>query len=95
MISVTRKNTLVIASQSIDINCPGDGKCSNRGICDGTTGTCLCNEGFSGDSCESKLWFWYYNEQVKLDHNGARFSKDKIKEIRDSRLKKLLNNSIA
>ena len=30
----------------IVFDCPGDGTCSNQGTCDGTTGTCVCFEGF-------------------------------------------------
>lgn len=26
--------------------------CNGRGICNSTTGTCLCNDGFSGSFCE-------------------------------------------
>ena len=37
-----------------EINCLGDGLCSGQGTCDVTTGMCTCNEGFNGDSCESK-----------------------------------------
>ena len=37
-----------------DINCPGDGRCSSHGTCDGKTGICACNDGFNGDNCESK-----------------------------------------
>ena len=38
-----------------DINCPGDGKCSNQGKCDRKRGICTCNEGFHGDNCQSKF----------------------------------------
>ena len=36
----------------IELNCPGDGSCSNEGNCDETTGTCICNFGFEGSQCE-------------------------------------------
>ena len=31
-------------------DCPGDGTCSGQGTCDGTTGTCVCFEGFERSS---------------------------------------------
>ena len=39
---------------STDVLCPGDGNCSNQGVCDVSTGTCTCNQGFQGDMCQSK-----------------------------------------
>lgn len=27
-------------------------ECSNRGLCDRDTGTCVCHKGFTGDSCQ-------------------------------------------
>ena len=39
---------------STDIQCPGDGTCSNLGICDVTTGNCTCDSGFEGDMCQGK-----------------------------------------
>jgi hypothetical protein len=29
-------------------------QCSNRGVCDGTTGLCTCFKGYSGDNCNSQ-----------------------------------------
>ena len=37
-----------------DLQCPGDGACSNHGTCDGSTGNCVCNSGFQGDICQGK-----------------------------------------
>ena len=39
-------------------DCPGDGTCSGQGTCDGTTGTCVCFEGFERSSgiCKGKLF---------------------------------------
>ena len=37
-----------------DLQCPGDGACSNHGTCDVSTGTCACNSGFEGDMCQGK-----------------------------------------
>ena len=36
------------------MQCPGDGNCSNQGICEVSTGTCTCNPGFQGDMCQGK-----------------------------------------
>ena len=36
----------------LEYDCPDDGKCSNQGICDDTTGKCICNEGFEGATCK-------------------------------------------
>ena len=36
---------------STDMQCPGDGTCSNQGTCDVSTGTCTCNPGFHGPEC--------------------------------------------
>lgn len=38
----------------LEFNCPGDGLCSNNGICDSTSGSCVCNEGFEGNMCQGK-----------------------------------------
>ena len=38
----------------IEFNCPGDGKCSFKGICDDTTGICICDAGFEGLMCQGK-----------------------------------------
>ena len=39
-------------------DCPGDGTCSGQGTCDGTTGTCVCFEGFerTSDTCKGNYW---------------------------------------
>ena len=39
-------------------DCPGDGTCSGQGTCDGTTGTCVCFEGFerASDTCKGTYW---------------------------------------
>ena len=37
-----------------DMQCPCDGNCSNQGICDFSTGTCVCDSGFQGDTCQGK-----------------------------------------
>ena len=45
---------LILFSLS-EFNCPGDGTCSNQGICDDSTGICNCDSGFEGQSCEGKM----------------------------------------
>ena len=35
-----------------EFDCPVDGTCSDQGSCDDSTGTCVCNEGFEGATCE-------------------------------------------
>ena len=37
------------------MQCPGDGTCSSQGICDVSTGTCVCNSGFLGDTCQVEM----------------------------------------
>ena len=37
-----------------DLQCPGDGNCSNQGICDVSSGACDCDSGFLGDTCNCK-----------------------------------------
>ena len=37
-----------------DLQCPGDGTCSNQGTCDVSSGTCDCDSGFLGDTCNCK-----------------------------------------
>ncbi len=39
----------------LEFDCPGDGSCSSQGVCDDTIGTCICNEGFEGSSCQGKF----------------------------------------
>ena len=56
-----------------EFDCPEDGLCSNQGNCDDTIGSCICNEGFEGNTCKGEkdnqlsnviyvnyiLYFWY------------------------------------
>ena len=39
---------------SYQVQCPGDGTCSNQGICDVSTGNCDCNPGYQGIICQGK-----------------------------------------
>ena len=39
----------------LEFNCPGDGTCSNQGICDDSSGICKCDSGFEGQSCQGKM----------------------------------------
>ena len=48
-----------------DLQCPGDGACSNHGTCDGSTGNCICTSGFQGDMCEGKNSLFLTNSQIK------------------------------
>ena len=41
-----------IISLLLELNCPGDGTCSNQGTCISSRGTCICNAGFEGNSCQ-------------------------------------------
>ena len=43
---------------STDVQCPGDGTCSNQGTCDYSTGTCVCDSGFEGDMCQGKSFIY-------------------------------------
>jgi hypothetical protein len=36
------------------MNCPGDGSCNNNGICNETSGQCICEEGYFETECSSK-----------------------------------------
>ena len=36
------------------VPCFGPGDCSNQGICDVFTGTCMCDQGFQGNMCQGK-----------------------------------------
>ena len=38
------------------IQCPGDGTCSNRGTCNVSTGICVCDSGFQGQTCQGKTF---------------------------------------
>ena len=46
---------------STDLQCPGDGNCSNKGICDVPTGKCTCDPGFLGDTCQGKNFLFITN----------------------------------
>ena len=51
------KNMVQIQNNFKKINtlaCPGNGTCSNQGICDVSNGFCVCNSGFQGDMCQGK-----------------------------------------
>ena len=37
-----------------EFDCPGDSTCSNQGICDDSTGTCICDVGFEGNICQGE-----------------------------------------
>ena len=39
------------------MQCPSDGTCSNQGICDISTGICICDSGFQGDMCQEMQCF--------------------------------------
>ena len=41
---------------SLELNCPGDGTCSNQGTCNSSSGSCMCNAGFEGNSCQGTYW---------------------------------------
>ena len=40
---------------SLEFDCPADGTCSNQGDCDDSTGSCICNEGFEGNTCQGSI----------------------------------------
>ena len=47
-------NLIFVFSSSKEFDCPSVpvlGVCSNQGTCDDTTGTCICNEGFTSFQC--------------------------------------------
>ena len=46
------KNDKLLKSCITELKCPAD--CSGAGICDTSTGTCLCNLGRHGIDCSSK-----------------------------------------
>ena len=39
----------------LDKSCPGDGLCSNQGVCNVSNGNCICDAGFEGITCEGNL----------------------------------------
>ena len=45
-------SNLCLIHISTEFDCPGDGTCSNQGICDDTVGTCQCDLGFVGNTCQ-------------------------------------------
>ena len=51
-----KRKIICIANLSLltDFQCPGDGTCSNQGICNVLNGTCHCDCGFQGETCEGK-----------------------------------------
>ena len=38
------------------MQCPGDGTCSNQGVCDFSIGTCVCDFGYQGVMCQGKTF---------------------------------------
>ena len=52
-----RLSNLYLIYTSTEFDCPGgtDQGCSNQGSCDETTGICICNSGFDGDSCHLSI----------------------------------------
>lgn len=50
---VTSTNVVSIAPISVDGNTEHS-TCSNRGVCDGTTGLCTCFTGYHGEACDSQ-----------------------------------------
>ena len=48
------KDEIIFVSIFIEIKCFGPGDCSNQGICDVSTGTCTCDQGFQGEICQGK-----------------------------------------
>jgi hypothetical protein len=40
----------LVSSDSVKVHYPAE--CSNQGNCDRTTGTCVCNTGFTGKACQ-------------------------------------------
>ena len=49
MVKIQNITDMIQAYHSIP--CPGDITCSNQGICNTTSGTCLCDSGFNGPDC--------------------------------------------
>ena len=62
----------------LEFTCPGDGTCSNQGTCNSSSGTCICNAGFEGNSCQGiyglhefvivKLWWLLWNSNPKTSY---------------------------
>ena len=48
---------IIILKFPTEFDCPEDGKCSNQGSCDDSTGMCQCNEGFEGSTCKGNGLF--------------------------------------
>ena len=53
-----RKNFYLPSSSCLEFDCPGDGTCSSQGICDNARGSCICNDGFEGNTCKGSLWYF-------------------------------------
>ena len=49
---------IIIFKFQTEFDCPEDGTCSNQGICDDSSGTCQCNEGFEGSTCKGNDLFF-------------------------------------
>jgi len=43
--------------------CPQDGKCSGKGICNTTSGSCECTTGYFGDICSSNYLIQIQNDE--------------------------------
>ena len=43
---------------NLEFDCPDDGTCSNQGSCDDTSGSCICDVGFEGSSCQG--WWFHF-----------------------------------
>ena len=51
-VSYIKINIFLMISLLLEFNCPGDDTCSNQGTCNSSSGTCICNAGFEGNSCQ-------------------------------------------
>ena len=49
-----------------DIQCPGDGTCSNQGTCNLSTGICVCDSGFQGQTCQGKTILFLIDTGLEL-----------------------------
>ena len=47
----------------LELTCPGH--CNNAGICNTSTGQCLCNVGIHGSDCSSKFFLNNIQEQIE------------------------------